>query len=126
MASFYDNYIPVLSMNEADEKWISVKIDIVREVKEFQNTGKYVLAYFTKKKLPDGTWKWGEYHCVFVKTQSENHYVCVNSWGDRDEYPKVELNRTGNRLWIVRAEFEYAQGWSFVICHTLSRCNVYL
>ena len=125
---FFDNYhIPVLSMNETDKKWISVKINIVREVKEFSNTGKHVLAYHTKEILPDGTWKWGEYHCVFVKQQSENHYVCVNSWGDRDKYPEVELNRPGNRLWIVSAEFQFAQGgWSFIIFHTLSRCSIYL
>ena len=114
---FFDNFhIPVIIMNKADEQWISVKIDIVREVREFCNTGKYVLAYNIKEMLQDGTWKWGEYHCVFVKQQSENHYVCVNSWGDTDEYPEVELNRPGNRLWIVSVEFQYAQGgWSFVI-----------
>ena len=108
---FFDNYyMPVLIMNKADEKWIFVKIDIVREVKEFSNTSKYVLAYYTKQILPNGTWKWGEYHCVFIKQQLENHYVCVNSWGDNDENPEVELNRPGNRLWMVRAEFEPAPG----------------
>ena len=106
---FFDNYyMPVLIMNKADEKWIFVKIDIVREVEEFSNTSKYVLAYYTKQILPNGTWKWGEYHCAFIKQQLENHYVCVNSWGDNDENPEVELNRPGNRLWMVRAEFEPA------------------
>lgn len=124
---FFDNYhIPVLIMNEADKKWIFVKIDIIREVKEFCNTGKYVLAYYTRKRLPDGTWR-QEYHCVFVKQQSDNHYVCVNGWGDIDEYPEVELNRPGNRLWIVSAGFRLDQGgWSFVICYTLIRFSIYL
>ena len=75
-----------------------MEVDTVREVKEFSNTSKYVLAYYTKQVLQDGTWKWDEYHCVFVKQQLENHYVCVNSWGDIDENPEVELNRPGNRL----------------------------
>ena len=117
---FYDNYhTPIIIKNEGDGRWISVKIGSVREVEKTNDADKYVLAYNTKKvEQTDGTKKWGNYHCAFVQKQLENDYLCVNSWGDEDQYPKVELNRPGNRLWRVRAEFRPAPlGWYFVICH---------
>lgn len=108
---FFDNYHnDITIMNQVDKKWISVKIKSIIEVEKFSNTDKYILAYNTKEeKQADGTSKWCSYHCVFVQKQSDNHYFCVNSWGDRDKYPEVELNRPGNRLWRVRAEVGPAQ-----------------
>ena len=117
---FYDNYhIPIIIMNDNDGEWISVRIKSVREVNKFNGTDKFVLAYNTKKeKQADGTWKWFSYHCVFVKEQSENYYSCVNSWKNIDPYPKVELNRPGNRLWRVKVKDKTPpKGWSFFFCH---------
>lgn len=109
---FYDNYhIPILIKTRDKGKHYYIKIATVSEVKKFSNTDKCVLAYYTETN---------DYHCVFVKEQLENYYSCVNSWGTVEEFPQVELNKPGNRLWRVRVEFEPAQiGWSsFVICYT--------
>ena len=103
---FYDKYPKDIPMkNENNQEWISIKIVSVRKEEKFINTGKYVLTYNTSmKKQPDGTLKWCDYHCVFVRERSENHYVCVNSWKENDKYPKVEFDRPGNQLWSVSVE----------------------
>ena len=114
---FYDNYhIPIIIKNDDNGEWISVKIKSVREVNELNDKDKFVLAYNTKReKQADGILKWFSYHCVFVKKQSENHYLCVNSWKNANPYPEVELNRPGNRLWCVKAKVKTPpKGWSLL------------
>ena len=108
---FYDNYhIPIIIKNEDGGIHYSITITTVREVARFSNTDKHVLAYYTDTN---------DYHCVFVKEQLGNQYSCVNSWGDHDQYPQIELHKPHNRLWRVKVDFEHAQlGLSFVICYT--------
>ena len=106
---FYENYaFPITVRNRNNGKWISLKI-AVREVERFSDKDKHVLAYHTRyeKGIDD-------YHCVYVDTLLGNCYQCVNSWKDNSPYPEVELDRYGNRLWIVKADVESPRtGWYF-------------
>lgn len=107
---FFDNYsIPWKLINESNPEWISIKM-FVKEVEIFSNMEKHVLAYHTSCERTSQ-----DYHCVFVKKQQGNYYYCVNSWGDNNPYPEIEVNKSGNRLWRVKAEVEAPEkGWSFV------------
>ena len=125
---FYDNYdLPITIMNQRTGEWISVKIKSVTEVKKFSCTDKHVLAYYANKiKQADGTWIWVDYHCAFIQRQSGDLYDCVNSWKN-DPHPKVELNRSGNRLWKVIAEANSPRAGSyFVNYQSSSSCRIYL
>ena len=112
----YDNFPePIITMDQCTNKWISIKIKTVREVKHEEvntSTERYVLAYYSRKERDkNGCEKWAGYHCVFVKAKLElqgNAYKCVNSWGDVDEFPIVESERPENRVWLVRAEWKIA------------------
>lgn len=115
---FYDNYsMPILAQNENNGEWISIKIKTVQETKVMNDADKFVLAYYAE----------GGYHCVFVSEKSENFYICVNSWKDYEQHPKVRVDQIGNRLWKVKVEFKCAAaGWSFLIFHTRSSNRIYL
>ena len=112
----YDNFPePIITMDRRTNKWISVRIKTVREVKNHEvdtSAERYVLAYYSRKERNEnGREKWAGYHCVFVKAKLElqdDAYECVNSWGDLDKFPVVESDRPENRLWVVRAEWEKA------------------
>ena len=81
--------------NKKNPRWILLKIT-VKEVQNFSNTDKHVLAYHTHH----GGGRHG-YHCIFVKEQLQNYYKCINSCGNIDPCPEVEVNRCGNKLWRV-------------------------
>ena len=107
---FFDNYSLLMKLrNQKYPEWILLKIT-VKEVQSFSVTDKHVLAYHTHGKGPHGC------HCVFVEELLQNYYKCVNSWGDNDPHPEVEVNQPGNRLWRVRVEVAPPpEGWSFAV-----------
>lgn len=111
---FHNYGKPIITMDQATKKYISIKISTVEEVDSFSSTGKHVLAYYSRKKRKaDGEIKWADYHCVFVQKQLKlrnNAYQCINSWGPKnDPNPVIEQNRPGNKLWVVQVEWEEAR-----------------
>ena len=109
----YNNYGQrILVMDENSGKWISIIIKTVKRVEKFINGEKHLLAYLSK----DG------HHCVFLKEQIRDFYKCVNSWGEYDPYPLVPVENPGNRLWMVRVEFEPASNSEFMILNCISNC----
>ena len=114
----YDNYrqrILLMDRNskEEEKKWISIKIKTVKEVNKFINGEKHLLSYISKNG----------HHCVFLKEQIGDSYKCVNSWGEKEPYPLVPVENPGNKLWIVRIEFEPAPPNSeFMILNCISNC----
>ena len=109
----YNNYGQrILVMDENSGKWISIIIKTVKRVEKFINGEKHLLAYLSK----DG------HHCVFLKEQIGDLYKCVNSWGEYDPYPLVPVENPGNRLWMVRVEFEPASNSEFMILNCISNC----
>ena len=114
-SDIYDNYgQPILLMdrNSKEKEWISIKIKTVKRVEKFINGEKHLLSYLSK----DG------HHCVFLKEQIGDSYKCVNSWGEYDSYPLVPVENPGNRLWMVRVEFEPASDSEFMILNCISNC----
>ena len=107
----YDNYIKtIITMDKKSGRWISIKIKTVKRVEKFINAERHVLSYFTAAvgdRLTNN-------HCVFVRQQIGDLYNCVNSWGDRNLYPAVPVNRPGNKLWMVRAEWTFARQCWFI------------
>ena len=102
----YDNYNRSLTtMNRKTGEWITIKIKTVKRVKKFISTERHVLSYRTT--LVNNEWK--NNHCVFVKHCSGDSYDCVNSWGQDDPYPVVPVERPGNILWMVQAEWNFAR-----------------
>lgn len=107
----YDNYFKsLITMDRKTARWISIKIKTVKRVQRFVNTERHVLSYYTA--AVGG--RWTNNHCVFVRQQSGDLYDCVNSWGDYDIYPAVPVNRPGNILWMVRAEWKFAGKCQFI------------
>ena len=72
---------------------------------KFINTNKHILLYCTR--LPEDIWE--NNHCVFVRKQSGDLYDCVNSLGDYNLYPTVPVNGPENKLWMVPAEWKFAE-----------------
>ena len=107
---FFNNYsIPWKMQNESNPECILINIT-VKEVERFSNMEKDVLAYHTRCERTSQ-----DYHCVLVKEQLGNYYNCMSNWGDNDTYPKIEVNRSGNRLWRVETVIKAPQiGLSFV------------
>ena len=103
----YDNYDRSLTtMDRKTEEWITIKIKTVKRVKKFINAERHILSYHTT--LVNNEWK--NKHCVFVKSYSGDSYDCVNSWGLIDDpYPIVPVERPGNILWMVQAEWDSAR-----------------
>ena len=109
----YDNYgQPILVMNENSKKWISINIKTVKRVEKFISGEKHLLAYLSERGN----------HCVFLKEQIGDLYKCVNSWGEYDSYPVVPVENPGNRLWMVRVEFEPASDSEFMTLNCISNC----
>ena len=104
--NFYNKYpINIQMMNKNNLEWISIKTISVRTEEKVRDTDKYVLTRCTNmKKQPDGTMKWCDYHCVFMQERSENYYVCVKSWEEKDQRHEVAFDRARNQLWRVRVE----------------------
>ena len=101
----------IITMDEETKQHIAVRIKTVEKVNveevDMENEDvlspayKYVLVYSLGSSL----------HSVFVKRTLRlqgNAYECVNSWGDNDSYPKIELKKTGNILYRVQAEWKQA------------------
>ena len=108
---FYDNYHDsILIMDDQSGEYYSIKITSVKQVTHFNDEYKYVLAYYTSTN---------DYHCVFVKEKSGNYYSCINSWGNtHNPYPKFEIHKRHNILWMVRVEF-VSVGWYFIFFNFL-------
>ena len=101
----YDNYDNSLTIiDRKTEEWININIKTVKRVKKFINGERHVLSYGTKLVNNE----WTDNHCVFVRHYSGDSYDCVNSWGQDDPYPLVPVERPGNILWVVRAEWNAA------------------
>ena len=94
---FYDNYRDsILIKDKQSGDYYSIKITTVRRVTKFNDEHKHILAYHTSTN---------EYHCVFVKEKKDNYYLCINSWGNYDPNPKIEIQKPHNLLWIVSVNF---------------------
>ena len=107
----YDNYgEPILVKNEKSKEWISINIKTVKRVEKFINGEKHLLAYSSERGK----------HCVFLKEQIKDSYICVNSWGEYDSHPVVPVKKYGNILWMVRVEFEPASDSEFMTLNCIS------
>ena len=98
---FHDCKDTIITMDEETKQHIAVTIKVVKKVDDFSPAEKHVLVY----NLGTGL------HTVYVKRQlklQQNAYECVNSWGDNDPHPIIEINRDGNVLYRVRAKWELA------------------
>ena len=118
--SFHNFQKPVFTMDQDTEKWIEIQINTVEEkhLEEYDSKESHVLAYFSKQGRNEyGELMWTDYHCVFVErrlTLKGNAFQCVNSYGNYEEHPVVELNRPGNKLWIVKASWKPASKDLFI------------
>ena len=118
----FDNFQkPILTMDQDSEEWIEIRINTVEEkynLEEYDPQESHVLSYFSRKgKDQHGNLKWKDYHCVFVERRLKlrgNAFECVNSYGNYEKRPVVELNRPGNRLWVVRASWDHASEGLFI------------
>ena len=109
---FYDNVCVDMQLQN-ETKWIHIELT-VKAVESFGEKHKHVLAYHTGNRPPPH-----DYHCVFVKEQIGNYYECVNSWGKDDPSPKVHVNQSENRLWMVMVKFDWLQaGLPFLTYHS--------
>ena len=63
----------------------------------------YVLAYYTDRTDAHS------FHCVFVKSITEDQFNCINSWGEKKEFqpnPQVPIKQNGNMLWKITLKYE--------------------
>lgn len=99
--NFVEDFQGEVLRNMTDKKtgaYGTIQIQI-QATRNLRRGAEHVLVYDQTEGDP------GTKHCVYMERVTEKGFMCLNSHGSKDPFPLVEMERKGNRLYSVEANW---------------------
>ena len=100
--NFVEDFQGEVLRNMTDKKtgaYGTIQIQVTRATRNLRRGAEHVLVYDQTEGDP------GTKHCVYMERVTEKGFLCLNSHGSKDPFPLVEMERKGNRLYSVEANW---------------------